>query len=163
MVAIKVPTTTAARYSRPPPPPSRPYKRAPTLRWSTSPLHLASSIMPAPWPLGAEAPPPVRHLLTVVRALVSGPPVVPRHALPVATLAASCHGPEQPLGRAPVSPYRQPLWCPRWNRGPATPTRSTDLWTWSTGFSLAKQFLEIPISGTLHLGPSSFPISTRSP
>jgi hypothetical protein len=30
-------------------------------------------------------------------------------------------------------------------------------------FSFKNQFLEIPISGTLHLGPSSFSISTRSP
>jgi hypothetical protein len=43
MAAMKAPITTATRYSRPPPPPSRPYRRAPTLRWSTSPLHLGSS------------------------------------------------------------------------------------------------------------------------
>jgi hypothetical protein len=29
-------------------------------------------------------------------------------------------------------------------------------WTWSTGFPLEKQFLEFPISGILHLGPSTF-------
>jgi hypothetical protein len=31
--------------------------------------------------------------------------------------------------------------------------RSTNSWTWSTGFPLGKQFLEISISGILHLGP----------
>jgi hypothetical protein len=160
---MKAPITAVTRYSRPPPPPSRPYKRAPTLRWSTSHLHLPSSIVPAPWPLGAEAPPLVRHLLVVVRTPVSGPPVASRRVLPVATLAASRRGPERPLGRAPASPYCRPLWSPRWNRGPTIPARSMNSWTWSTGFSLAKQFLEIPISGTLHLGPSSFPISTHSP
>jgi hypothetical protein len=41
--AMKAPFTATARHSRLPPPLYRPYKRVPALRWSTSPLHLASS------------------------------------------------------------------------------------------------------------------------
>jgi hypothetical protein len=63
-----------ANYHRCPPfpaahAPSRPYKMAPTLRWSTShpsPHLLPSSFEPAPKPLGAEASLPVCHLLAAV-------------------------------------------------------------------------------------------------
>jgi hypothetical protein len=96
---------------------------------TASPHLLPSSIMPASWLLGVEAPSPVRHLLAVVRAPVSGSPVAPHRALPVATLVASHRGPEQPLGQAPVSPCHRLLWSPRWNSGPATPVGSTDSWT----------------------------------
>jgi hypothetical protein len=41
-IAMKAPIAVTARHSRPPPPLSRPYKRVPALRWSTSPLHHAS-------------------------------------------------------------------------------------------------------------------------
>jgi hypothetical protein len=77
----------------------------------------------------------MHHLLIFIRAPVSGPLVTPRRALPVATLAASRCGQERLLGRALVSPYRQPLWSPWWNGGPATPARSTHPWTESTTFS----------------------------
>jgi hypothetical protein len=43
MAAMKAPIITAARHSWPPPPPSQHHKRVLALRWSTSPLHLASS------------------------------------------------------------------------------------------------------------------------
>jgi hypothetical protein len=162
---MKVPITAVAHHSRPPPPPPDPIKG---YRHSGGPPHPFTSppppsIVPAPWLLGAKASSPVHHLLAVARASVSGPPIVPRRALPVATLAASHRGLERPLGRAPTSPGRWPLWGPRWNHGPATPAWSTNSWTWSTGFPLEKQFLEIPIFGILPLGPSTFSISTRSP
>jgi hypothetical protein len=59
-------------------------------------------------------------------------------------------------GEPPPRPYPRSTvdWCR---------PRSTNSWTWSTGFPLEIQFLEIPISSILHLGPSTFSISTRSP
>jgi hypothetical protein len=108
MAAMKAPITATAHGSRPPPPPSRPYKRTPTLWWSTSPLLLPSSITPAPWPLGTEAPPSVRRLLADIRALARSPPVARRCARPVSTLTVNHRGPERPLGRAPASPCRRP-------------------------------------------------------
>jgi hypothetical protein len=61
------------------------------------------TFMPALSSLGAKVPPPVHHLLAAIQAPVSGPPIVPRRPLRVATIVASQRGPKWPLGRAPVS------------------------------------------------------------
>jgi hypothetical protein len=66
---------------------------------------------------------------------MSSPPIASHSPLLVATLAASRHGPERPLSRAPVSHCRRPLWSPWWNHGLATPARFTEPWTKSTTFS----------------------------
>jgi hypothetical protein len=81
-------------------PPPDPIQDAHTLveHLTPSPHLLHSSIMPAPSSLGAKVLPPVRRLLATVQAPRRGPSAEPRHHLHVATLAASRHGPEWPLG-----------------------------------------------------------------
>jgi hypothetical protein len=143
-------------HHRPPfpaaPPPSRPYKRAPALWWSTSALHLAS-FPPQSCPRHGPLEPKLR------RWCAASSPSRPSRRHPRGK------PPWPGAATRPSSDERghRPPWSPRWNRGPATPAQSTNSWTWSTGFSLQKQFLEIPISGILHLGPSTFSISTHSP
>jgi hypothetical protein len=101
------------------------------------------------------------------------PPIVPHHRLAVSDPSPTplavgeahrCPLPlflnrsEVPRTGAPFRPFSgepPPRRCP-WS----TVDRRRP---WSTGFPLGKQFLEIPISGILHLGPSISSKSTRSP
>jgi hypothetical protein len=72
---------------------------------------------------------------------------------------------EVPRTGAPFRPFSgepPPRRCP-WSTVDRRRQRSMNSWTWSTGLPLGKQFLEIPIFGILHLGPSVSSKSTRSP
>jgi hypothetical protein len=115
--------------------------------------------MPVPSSLGVEVPPPVRHLLAAVQAPVSDPPVLSRHPLCIATLAASRCGPERPLGRASVSHCRGPILGPPWTSSAVV----HEPWTESTHFSFSKINLNPEIPTTLHKGPCSYTILTHSP
>jgi hypothetical protein len=105
--------------------------------------------MHVPSSLGVEVLPRVHHLLATVQAPVSDPPVLSRHPLCIATLAASRYGPERSLGRALVSHCQGPILGPPW--------------TESTHFSFSKINLNPEIPTTLHKGPCSYTILTHSP
>jgi hypothetical protein len=147
---IEASSTPATEGTRPPPPHLRPIKgRPPSVKTPTPPTLLLLALnVPSPPPFRAEAPPSVRRPSTAA-TLSSNSPARPSPPPPL--VGALGHQ----SGRRPSSGELLSAAMavgPRWT-GPAR----------STGFSLEKQILEIPISGTLHLGPSSFSISTRSP
>jgi hypothetical protein len=90
----------------------------------------------------------------------NAPPLSPSRGSAAALPSRGSATGETPLHR--LSNRRNPvieLACPSFP-SPAPWSELSGTGPGRRGFSLEKQFLEIPISGTLHLGPSSFSIST---
>jgi hypothetical protein len=159
--AIEAPSTPTIEGAQPPPPLLHPIKgHPPSVKTPTPPTLLLLALnAPSSSPFRAEALPPMRRLSTTSQAATTPSLNSPtRLSLPRPSVGAL----EHQSGRRPSSgelPSAAMVAGPRWT-GPAW---STDSWTQSMGFSLEKQFLGIPMSGILHLGPSTFSISTRSP
>jgi hypothetical protein len=160
---IEAPSTPAIEGARPPLPRLRPIKGCAVLGEdsytsnapSLSPQRALAVALPSRGSATGETP--LHHLPSRGNPVIelACPPALP---LPRPSVGALGHR----SGRMPSSgelPSAAMAVSPRWT-GPA---RSTNSWTWSTGFPLGKQFLEIPIFGILHLGPSTLPISTHSP
>jgi hypothetical protein len=150
--AIEAPSTPAIEGARPPPPRLRTIKARPALgedSYTSNAPSLSPQRAVALSSRGSAAGETPLHCLPS-----RGNPAIELACPPFLSLA-----PWSELSGTGELPSAAMAAGPRWTG----PTRSTDSWTWSTGFPLGKQFLEIPISGILHLGPSSFLISTGNP
>jgi hypothetical protein len=154
---IEASSTPAIEGTRPPPSCLCPIKGCPALGEdhtsnapSLSPQRDLTAALPSRGSATGETP---LHCPRTVTTLSLNSPA---HPSPPPPLGRSSRAPEQPEAELPSAAMAAGPRC----TGLA---RSTDSWTWSTGFSLEKPFLEILIFSTLHLGPSSFSISTRSP
>jgi hypothetical protein len=145
-----------------------------------SSLHAQALLPPSAAASGSAPPSPGHHVAPPPRVRPSTEPWRAPH--PSRAVAASFRRPGRPLGRAPASPCRRPLWSPRWNCGPVTPALVHEPRTGSMLFPLKNNYYfrlfqrsckkvprllgnqpAVQVSQILHLGPSAFPKSTRSP